>query len=571
MKSNRIRHALRIIGDIFIPLLPGIISAGLCGGFASLISQTVPNYLDNNIWAFIYQILTLINGSMMSFLTAWAGYRAVERFGGTPILGGMLGMITSMDGINRIASIMGLYNSAVPLDSVLCSGKGGVLAVIAGALLIAYVEKAIRSVMPDSVDVVFTPLLTMFLCVIPYILFIMPLFGYASGGIVWLFSRACLSENVFIRAISGYFAAAFFLPLVAAGMHHGLVALYSVQLHELGFVTLYPALAMAGAGQVGAALALWKKAKSVGNDNLCSVISGALPAGLLGVGEPLIYGVTLPLGKPFLTAGLGAGFGGAFIMVTQVASTTWGPSGLLGAFVMTAGPGGSVRSVLLYLTALIISYIGGFLITNALYRKEELNFDPALPAEQAAARRSASFTRLSRKRSRHIDAGEPLMKAGRHELGDLPLAAPVGGETVPMREIPDVMFSSGVIGSCIGIMPEDGHILSPCDGIVAEIADTRHSLTFRTADGMEILLLVGIDTFTLNGDGLRPLVAEGEAVSKGQPVMEADLERITEAGLSPIVITVLSIYAVKRAISGRTPDMALFLFRADRLSIFSKQ
>lgn len=540
MKKYRIRGALRVVGDIFIPLLPGIISAGLCGGFASLISETVPNYADNNIWAFIYQILRLINTSMMTFLTAWAGYRASERFGGTPILGGMLGMITSLDGINEIASIMGLYNSAVPLDSILCSGKGGILAVIAGALLIAYVEKAIRTVVPKSVDVVFTPLLTMLLCVIPYIVFIMPLFGYASGGIVWLFSRACLSDNLFIRAISGYFAAAFFLPLVAAGMHHGLVALYSVQLAELGFVTLYPALAMAGAGQVGAAFALWKKAKKVGNDNLCSVISGALPAGLLGVGEPLIYGVTLPLGKPFLTAGLGAGFGGAFIMVAQVASTTWGPSGLLGAFVMTAGPGGAVRSVLLYLTALVISYVAGYFITKALYHEEELCFETEVPDEQAAAWRSASFTRLSRRKTRRVEAGDLLMGSGKRDASELPLAAPVSGETVPMKEIPDIMFSSGVIGKCIGIMPESGQILAPCDGEVVEIADMKHALTFKTNEGMEILLLVGIDTFTLNGEGLNPLVDEGTVVTKGQPVMDADLDMIREANLSPIVITVLS-------------------------------
>ena len=539
MKRNRISRVLRIIGDIFIPLLPGIICAGLCGGFASLISQAVPNYADKHIWAIFYQILTLINTSMMTFLTAWAGYRAAERFGGTPILGGMLGMITSLDGINQIASILGLYNSAIPLDSVLCSGKGGVLAVIAGALLVTYVEKSVRTVMPDSIDIVFTPLVTMFLCVIPYIIFIMPLFGYASGGIVWLFGRACLSGNVFVRAVSGYFAAAFFLPLVATGMHHGLVALYSVQLQELGYVTLYPALAMAGAGQVGAAIALWQKAKKVGNDNLCSVISGALPAGLLGVGEPLIYGVTLPLGKPFLTAGLGAGFGGAFIMMTQVASTSWGPSGLLGAFVMTGGAGGSARSVLLYLTALVISYIGGYLITKIVYNEEELCVETEVPAEQAAAWRSASFTRLSRKKSRKIEAGEPLMVTKRHDVANLPLTAPVGGETVPMKQIPDIMFSSGVIGSCIGIMPESGHILAPCDGVVIEIADTNHALTFKTADGMEILLLVGIDTFTLNGNGLSPLVEEGEAVTRGQAVMEADLKRIRDAGLSPIIITVL--------------------------------
>ena len=540
MNNLRIRHGLRIIGDIFVPLLPGIICAGLCAGIASLISQAVPHYTDIPVWAFLYQILTLIHSSMMTFLTAWAGYRASERFGGTPILGGMLGMITSLDGINFIALLMGLYNTEVPLDSILRSGKGGVLAVIAGALLVSYVEKAIRGGMPKSIDVVFTPLLTMLLCVTPYIVFIMPLFGYASGGIVKLFSWACMSENAVIRVLSGYVGAALFLPLVATGMHHGLVSLYSVQLQELGYVTLYPALAMAGAGQVGAALALWKKAKKAGNTDLCSVIAGALPAGLLGVGEPLIYGVTLPLGKPFLTAGLGAGFGGAFIMLTGVASAAWGPSGLLGAFVMTAGRGGPARSVLLYLTALIISYIGGYLITKAFYREEDLSFESSLSARDDAARSAASFARLSRKKPRRVQAGEPLMLPGRFGTGSLPLTAPVDGETVPMRQIPDIIFSSGVIGSCIGILPENGHILSPCSGVVAEIADTAHAITFRGENGMEILLIAGIDTFTLNGSGLSPLVKAGDSVTAGQPLMELDLNQIRAAGLSPMIITVLS-------------------------------
>jgi len=540
MNNLRIRHGLRIIGDIFVPLLPGIICAGLCAGIASLISQAVPHYTDIPVWAFLYQILTLIHSSMMTFLTAWAGYRASERFGGTPILGGMLGMITSLDGINFIALLMGLYNTEVPLDSILRSGKGGVLAVIAGALLVSYVEKAIRGGMPKSIDVVFTPLLTMLLCVTPYIVFIMPLFGYASGGIVKLFSWACMSENAVIRVLSGYVGAALFLPLVATGMHHGLVSLYSVQLQELGYVTLYPALAMAGAGQVGAALALWKKAKKAGNTDLCSVIAGALPAGLLGVGEPLIYGVTLPLGKPFLTAGLGAGFGGAFIMLTGVASAAWGPSGLLGAFVMTAGRGGPARSVLLYLTALIISYIGGYLITKAFYREEDLSFESSLSARDDAARSAASFARLSRKKPRRVQAGEPLMLPGRFGTGSLPLTAPVDGETVPMRQIPDIIFSSGVIGSCIGILPENGHILAPCSGVVAEIADTAHAITFRGENGMEILLIAGIDTFTLNGSGLSPLVKAGDSVTAGQPLMELDLNQIRAAGLSPMIITVLS-------------------------------
>ena len=308
----------------------------------------------------------------MTYLTAWAGYRAAERFGATPILGGMLGMITCLDGIDTISQLLGLYDSQEPLNSILREGKGGVLAVIVGVYLLSIVEKKIRARMPDSIDIIFTPLLTVIICVVPYILVIMPIFGFISSGIVWVFSQLCLSSILIVRIIAGYVSAALFLPLVATGMHHGMVALYSVQLQEIGYITLYPALAMAGAGQVGAAIAIWIKAKRVGNDRLCSVIGGALPAGFLGIGEPLIYGVTLPLGKPFITAGLGAGFGGALVMAMEVASTTWGPSGLLGVFVMTAGPCGAVKSALIYLTGLVISYICSFIITSIWFSEREL-------------------------------------------------------------------------------------------------------------------------------------------------------------------------------------------------------
>ena len=181
-----------------------------------------------------------------------------------------------------------------------------------------------------------------------------------------------MSDILIVRIIAGYISTALFLPMVAMGMHHGLVALYSVQLESFGYVTLYPALAMAGAGQVGAAVAIYFKAKKCGNTRLKNVITGALPAGLLGIGEPLIYGVTLPMGKPFISAGLGAGFGGAFVMAMRVAATAWGPSGLLALFVMTAGPHGVAASVGCYAVGLVICYIMGFIVTNAMVSVEDV-------------------------------------------------------------------------------------------------------------------------------------------------------------------------------------------------------
>ena len=362
-KESKIKSMLKTLGEIFVPLIPGVIAAGICSGLATLLAQAVPTYAENSVLAIIYNLLSLINTAFMTYITAWAGYRAAEKFGGTPILGGMVGMITTLGNIDAISKIVGLYNEAQPLDAILRAGRGGVLAVIIGVWVMCKIEKAIRSKMPDAVDICFTPILTLIITLIPYILIVMPITGLISTGLCKAVEVVAMSTNPVVRMVAGYLGAALFLPMVAMGMHHGLVALYTVQLEAFGYVTLYPALAMAGAGQVGAAIALSIKAKRTGNHRLRQVIGGALPAGILGVGEPLIYGVTLPMGKPFFTAGLGAGFGGAFVMLMQVAATTWGPSGLLGIFVMTAGPNSAIVSIVYFLIGLVISYIMGFIFT----------------------------------------------------------------------------------------------------------------------------------------------------------------------------------------------------------------
>ena len=371
-RQGRVKEALKTVGDVFVPLIPGVIAAGICSGFATLITQAAPNYQEIRWLFLLQQFLSLINTSFMAYITAWAGYRAAEKFGATPILGGMLGMITTLPAIDTISSIIGLYNEAQPLDAILRIGRGGVLAVILGVLLMSKVEKWVRARMPEALDTVVSPLINLFVCVIPYVLLIMPVTGIFSNILVNVVGFVCMSGNPFVRMIAGFLGAFLFLPLVAMGMHHGLVALYTVQKEALGFVTLYPALAMAGAGQVGAALAIRMKARRVGNRRLVSVISGALPAGILGVGEPLIYGVTLPLGKPFLTAGLGAGFGGAFCMTMMVASTTWGPSGVLALPIMTAGGSNPAMQVAYYGVGLLISYVMGFLFTFFTLKDSEV-------------------------------------------------------------------------------------------------------------------------------------------------------------------------------------------------------
>ena len=172
----------------------------------------------------ITAFLGLVNTAFMTYIPAWAGYRAAEKFGGTPVLGGMVGMITTLGGIDTISKAIGLYNEAQPLDAILRAGRGGVLAAVIGVWFMCKIEKAVRSKMPDALDIVFTPVITLIVTLVPYVLIIMPITGLISTALVNLVGAVAMSTNPIVRAVSGYLGAALFLPMVAMGMHHGLVA-----------------------------------------------------------------------------------------------------------------------------------------------------------------------------------------------------------------------------------------------------------------------------------------------------------------------------------------------------------
>ena len=199
-----------------------------------------------------------------------------------------------------------------------------------------------------------------------FVLMVMPVTGIISVAISNFLNMFIMSDNIVVSIITGYLMAALFLPLVLFGLHRGLTPLYTLQIETYGGTSLFPAVAQAGAGQVGAALALWLKARRVGNDRLRNVIAGGLPAGILGIGEPLIYGVTLPMMKPFITAGLGAGFGGAYVMAMHVMTASTSPSGILA--VTHTLP----EYMLHYVIGILISYVAGAIITYFAISDDEV-------------------------------------------------------------------------------------------------------------------------------------------------------------------------------------------------------
>ena len=574
--SARIKHFCKILGGIFVPMIPGFIVSGICGSFAMIIQQLVPGYSDNVVWGCLYNLLFLIQQSLLAYLTAWTGYRAAEQFGATPVLGGMLGMITSMSNINDIATFLGLYNADSPLSSILMTGKGGVLAVVVGVFLLAKVERLVDNHMPDVLKVIGTPLVTMLICTAFYVLAIMPAAGFVASWLCAGMNAICMSDHVIVRIITGYVGAALFLPLVALGMHHGLVALYAIQLESIGYVTLYPALCMAGAGQVGAAIAIRHKAKKCGNTKVVAIADAGIPAGFLGVGEPLVYSLTLPMGKPVITAGLGAGFGGAFVMFMQVAATAWGPSGLLGLCVMDAGPAGVATSLGSYAIGLAISYVMGFIITNALVKEEEvaeLYRDETPDAQQdeepgasvATARQDLTVPQASSDAQQVVDSGTPTpavpQALAASANGSLPpvespagptivhgqtvaldgmiLLAPADGQIIAQKHISDKTFREGYLGSCFGIVPSEGVVYAPCSGTVALETESHYAFVIEDPQGQRVMIHVGIGTVNMNGEGFEPLVDQGDSVEAGERLLNFDRALVRARGYEDTIITAL--------------------------------
>ncbi|MFD8997859.1 PTS transporter subunit EIIC [Streptomyces abikoensis] len=335
---------LRRLAQIFVPLIPALVGCGVIAGAAGL--------LANLRWLpALVPALSAIASGFMSLIAVFVGYRTAKEFGGTPVLGGAVAAVIVHPGVAHV-TVFGRQ---------LAPGQGGVLGALGAALLGTVVEKTCRRVVPEALDVLVTPFLTVLLPGLVTLYGLMFVAGEVSAAIgrcaEWLLANG--------GAVAGFALGGLFLPLVMLGLHQALIPIHTTLIAERGSTVLLPLLAMAGAGQVGAALAVYVRlARDV---SVRRVIRSALPAALLGIGEPLIYGVSLPLGRPFATACVGGAFGGAFVGLCHqlgysVGATAIGPSGWA-LFPLLAGNHGAVRAVVVYGAGLAVGYGVGFVAT----------------------------------------------------------------------------------------------------------------------------------------------------------------------------------------------------------------
>lgn len=369
--NTRLHSFLATFASIFTPLIPAFIASGLLLGIAMLIEQSagkealavittaadgtqtsLPTTLGH-----LVAYMKIFSKSLTTFLGIMIGYNAARAFGGTGAIGAVLAglflMLYTPEGKGIVSGLTSFFGLTI-------DPRGSIIGILLAAIAGAKVEGFIRRRIPDALDIVFTPTLTLLIMGAATFLFIMPLGAWLFTGMSWLFT------HLYSNPLGTALLAGLFLMAVTLGIHQGFVPVYFALFEQHQMNALFPVLAMAGAGQVGATLALYLRAKR--GSLLRRQIHGAIIPGLLGVGEPLIYGVTLPRIKPFITACVGGACGGFVIgLIGWLGhpiglNSVFGPSGFLALPLLTSAQG-SFFAMGVYCVGVLSAWIGGFVCT----------------------------------------------------------------------------------------------------------------------------------------------------------------------------------------------------------------
>lgn len=331
--------ALRQLANVFIPLIPAFIASGLITGIINIVKR--PDIIGDFATHYpnLLGLAAIFGSTIFTIMNILVGVNTARVFGGSIALGGVMAGILSSPALAQI-SLFG---------ENLQPGRGGVIAVLLVVVLMCWIEKKLRQWLPEALELILNPLLTTLITATLAIVALQPLGGIMSDAIAHGATLAIDRGGILVGAL----LAGTFLPLVLTGLHQGMVPIHVELVQAHGYNALLPILAMAGVGQVGASLAVLLKTR---NARLKKLVKGALPVGILGIGEPLIFGVTLPLGRPFIAACLGGAVGGAVISYAKVATViTFGISGLPLALTIISG------KVMLYLAGWLAAVVCGFL------------------------------------------------------------------------------------------------------------------------------------------------------------------------------------------------------------------
>ena len=515
-KQNWFMRAIKLLGDIFVPIIPAIVASGfLMGIMNSLDFMNSNGFLHINTHSSIYVFANLFSNIAYTFLQILIAFSAAKAFGANQYLGAVIGMImihpslqnaytVATEGVQQTQSVFfGLFK----IDMV--GYQGHVIPVIIAVWILAVIEKKLHKIVPEVLDLFVTPLVSVFVTGYLTLSIVGPIFVWAEnailGAIQWMLT---LPLGIGSLIMGGLYA-----PTVVTGIHQMYTAIDIGQLAKYGVTYWLPLASAANVAQGAAALAVGIKSKDK------KIKSLALPSSLsafMGITEPAIFGVNLRFFKPFIAGCIGGGCGALYASLVHLGAKGTGVTGIFGILLCLNQP-------LQYLIEMVIAVGVAFVISFLIYKD----------AEPKAATETAAVENIE-------TADAVTTDATTAETAEETLTSPVNGTQIPLSEVADETFASEMLGTTVAVEPADGKIVAPCDGEVSNIFETGHAVCITTETGGELLIHIGIDTVKMDGKGFTKKVSDGDKVHAGDILVEADLEEIKNAGYQTTTMMILT-------------------------------
>lgn len=504
-QGNWFQRAIRTFGDVFVPIIPVIVATGLFMGVRGLFNALeMPLPGD---FATYTQILTDTAFIILPGLVVWSTFRV---FGGNPAVGIVLGMMLVSGSLpNAWAVAQGGEVTAMNFFGFIpvVGLQGSVLPAFIIGVVGAKFEKAVRKVVPDVIDLLVTPFVTLLVMSILGLFVIGPVFHVVENYLL-IATKAILSMPF---GLGGFLIGGVHQLIVVSGVHH-IFNLLEVQLLAADHANPFNAIITAAMTAQGAAtVAVGVKTK---NPKLKTLAFPAALSAFLGITEPAIFGVNLRFRKPFFLSLIAGAIGGGLASILGLAGTGNGITIIPGTMLYVGN--GQLPQ---YLLMVAVSFALGFALTYMFGYEDEV--DATAAAKQA-------------------EVAEEKEEVAPAALQNETLVTPIVGDVVALADVNDPVFSSGAMGQGIAVKPSQGVVYAPADAEVSIAFPTGHAFGLKTRNGAEVLIHVGIDTVSMNGDGFEAKVAQGNKVKAGDVLGTFDSNKIAAAGLDDTTMVIVT-------------------------------
>lgn len=506
-QGNAFQRAIRTFGDVFVPIIPAIVATGLFMGLRGLLGAlgyTLPE--DLNVYS---QILTDTAFIVLPALVVWSTFRV---FGGNQTIGIVLGMMLIAGQLPNAWVVASggdvkptIFFGFIPVVGL----QGSVLPAFIIGLIGAKFEKAVRKVVPEVLDLLVTPFVTLFVMSILGLFVIGPVFHVVENYIL-AGTQAILNLPM---GLGGLLIGGVHQVIVVSGVHHIFNFLEAQLVANTGANPFNAIITAAMTAQGAATVAVGVKTK---NPKLKALAFPAALSAFLGITEPAIFGVNLRFRKPFLLSLIAGAIGGAVASLLGLAGTGMGVT-IIPGLTLYAGNG----QILPYILMVAVSFALGFALTYFFGYEDE---DKDVKKSSASAQETA----------------KTLEEAETGLVAEETLVSPLSGDVVALENVNDPVFSSGAMGKGLAVKPTEGVVYAPADAEVTIAFETGHAYGLKTASGAEILIHIGIDTVSMNGNGFEKLVAAGDKVKAGAPLAKFDAAKIAEAGLDDTTMIIVT-------------------------------